>query len=341
MSLFRIENLVKTYDERVVLNLPELEIEEKRIVALLGPNGAGKTTLMKILAFLEFPTSGDIWYQQRPVQFAKSELHSLRRKVVMVNQYPILFSTTVFKNLEFGLKIRKIPPKKRKYLIDEALDLVGMRDFALAPAKGLSGGETQRVALARALVLSPKIFLCDEPTSSVDLENQAIIVNLLQELNETKQMSILFTTHDRVLSTSMAHQTLTLNHGKLVLTVFDNVFSATPQYSENGNFRFALSPDISIVSSTPMKGRSKDKIRVFINPAEIKLYLNDENHPKENVFQGTVSKLLKEESTIKLRLDAGVSYTSVIDEEEYRRKPFIIGETITFYIPPEAVRPIF
>jgi len=216
MNLFHLEKINKKYKDRMVLNIPKLDIEEKLIIALLGPNGSGKTTLMNILAFLEVPTNGKVWYKNKPVRFTRTEMHELRREIVMVDQHPILFSTTVFKNLEFGLKIRKISPKKRKYIIEETLELVGMRDFALAPAMGLSGGETQRVALARAIALSPKTFLCDEPTSSVDVENQAIIVKIIKQLNATKQISIVFTTHDRSLAASIATQTLTLDHGQLM-----------------------------------------------------------------------------------------------------------------------------
>jgi tungstate transport system ATP-binding protein len=216
MNLFHLEKINKKYKDRIVLNIPELDIEEKLIIALLGPNGSGKTTLMNILAFLELPTNGKIWYKNKPVRFTRAEIHELRREIVMVGQHPILFSTTVFKNLEFGLKIRKISPKKRKYIIEETLELVGMRNFAQAPAMGLSGGETQRVALARAIALSPKTFLCDEPTSSVDVENQAIIVKIIKQLNATKQISIVFTTHDRSLAASLSNQTLTLDHGLLM-----------------------------------------------------------------------------------------------------------------------------
>ncbi len=216
MNLFHLEKINKKYKDRMVLNIPKLDIEEKLIIALLGPNGSGKTTLMNILAFLEVPTNGKVWYKNKPVRFTRTEMHELRREIVMVDQHPILFSTTVFKNLEFGLKIRKISPKKRKYIIEETLELVGMRDFAPAPAMGLSGGETQRVALARAIALSPKTFLCDEPTSSVDVENQAIIVKMIKQLNAAKQISIVFTTHDHSLAASLATRTLTLDHGRLM-----------------------------------------------------------------------------------------------------------------------------
>ena len=114
------------------------------------------------------------------------------------------------------LKIRKISPKERRHIIEETLELVGMKDFIQAPAPKLSGGETQRVALARALALSPAVLLCDEPTSSVDVENQEIIIDILKQINAHKNITVLFTTHDRSQVASLADHTLVLNHGRLV-----------------------------------------------------------------------------------------------------------------------------
>ena len=94
--------------------------------------------------------------------------------------------------------------------------LVGMQHLAQAPAHRLSGGETQRVAIARALAVNPEVLLCDEPTSSVDVENQVAIINILRQVNDQKKITIIFTTHDRYQVDSLAHHTLFLNHGKLV-----------------------------------------------------------------------------------------------------------------------------
>jgi tungstate transport system ATP-binding protein len=135
MKLFSLANITRIYDRRTVLDIPELEIEEGRIHALLGPNGAGKTTLLNLLGFLESPTSGAIQFQSKPVRYNETELQQLRRMAVVVDQHPILFTTTVYKNLEFGLKIRGIPPVERRHLIEETLDLVGMRSFIRYPSE--------------------------------------------------------------------------------------------------------------------------------------------------------------------------------------------------------------
>lgn len=214
--LYHLSGLKKYYDGRTILDIDSLAIEEKKIYALLGPNGAGKTTLLNILSFLEAPSSGQVRYRSREILFSENNLQALRKEVVMVDQHPILFSTTVYKNVEFGLNVRKIPKNKRIRIIEETLDLVGMRDFIQAPAHRLSGGETQRVALARALAVSPSVLLCDEPTSSVDVENQKIIIQILKEINAQKNISILFTTHDKSQASSLAHHMLHLDSGRLI-----------------------------------------------------------------------------------------------------------------------------
>lgn len=229
--VYEISQLTKVYGNRTVLDIPLIKIEKGSIYALLGPNGAGKTTLLNILGLLEPPTTGNIIYQSQPVQFSEQYLQPLRKVIVMVEQHPILFTTTVYKNLEFGLKIRRIPKKERDLIIEESLDLVGMRHFIQAPAHRLSGGETQRVAIARALAVNPQVLLCDEPTSSVDAENQAAIIKILKQINGIKKITILFTTHDRFQVTSLAHHILFLDNGKLSIDNSDNLFTAN-RFSE-------------------------------------------------------------------------------------------------------------
>lgn len=196
--LYRAVHLKKVAGNRTILDIKSLAIKAGRIYGLLGANGAGKTTLLNILGFLESPTSGSMEFADRPVRFTSNALQQLRREVVMVDQHPVLFTTSVYKNIEFGLKIRNVASKQRERIIDQVLEMVGLAEFKREPGQELSGGETQRIALARALALSPRVLLCDEPTSSVDVENQAAIVAILKEINTTLGISIIFTTQTSV-----------------------------------------------------------------------------------------------------------------------------------------------
>ena len=337
MSLFSLVNIARIYGRRTVLDISQLEIEQNRIYALLGPNGAGKTTLLNILGFLEAPTTGAIFFRSKPVRFIEAELQQLRRAAVLVDQHPILFSTTVFKNLEFGLKIRGIAPGTRRRIIEETLDLVGMRSFIHYPAHQLSGGETQRVALARALALSPEVLLCDEPTSSVDVENQNLIMTLLRRINETKKISVLFTTHDRSQAARLAHHTIVLNQGRLVPTLYENIFRGVLQTDPSGQPQCVIQDYMHLSIGADQVIKNREAVSVFIDPEKIAVQNSPEDPVAANQWQGRVVQIIEENGKIRIVVDAGVWVALLISKKRYQQIGFMVGETIHICIPPEAI----
>ncbi len=340
MTVYKLSGIRKIYGSRTVLDIPSMKIEKNRIYALLGPNGAGKTTLLNILGFLETPSAGKIDFREKPVRFGSSSLQALRRDVVMVDQHPILFTTTVFKNLEFGLKIRKIAPRQRERIIEESLELVGMRDFMTAPACTLSGGETQRVALARALALKPQVFLCDEPTSSTDIENQAIIINILRQINATRRITIIFTTHDRTQAAGIAHKTLVLDYGKLVAANYENIFSVLVTHDRNGHTLCNLNHDVSLFTTLPKTYSGNGRTRIFIDPHQIKSECGMKPRTSSNKLQGKVHQIIRENKDIRMVVDSGVWLTMIMSESVYRQNRPSVGDTVDYYIPPEAIHTI-
>jgi len=335
--IYTVSDLIKKYGSRTVLDIPYFEVEKEQIYALLGANGAGKTTLLNILGLLEAPTAGRVHYCSRPVNYAESALQSLRKEVVLVDQHPILFTTTVFKNLEFGLKIRKINKKERYRIIDESLDLVGMREFSSAPAQHLSGGETQRVAIARALALAPKVFLCDEPTSSVDVENQNIIIAILRRINEIKKISVLFTTHDRSQAARLAHHTIVLNHGRLVPTMYENIFRGVLQTDPFGQLQCVIQDKIHLSLSGDQIKDNRKAVSVFIDPEMIRPVKRPGDQATQNELRGRVVQMIEENGNVRVVVDAGVWVALLVSKKRYREIRFMVGETINLYIPPEAV----
>lgn len=224
MMLYRLEHLVYRYDTRDVLDIEHLEFEEGRMHALVGHNGAGKSSLLMILAFLTAQTSGRVVYRGEAVEDSERARARLRREVVLVSQHPIMFSTTVRANIEFGLKLRKVDKAARSKTVDEVLDMVGLCQYRDAAAFELSGGETQRIALARALALTPRVLLCDEPTSSVDMENQKIIGDLLRRINREQGTTVIFTSHDRMQSRALGENHVVLENGRHIARGFDEYF---------------------------------------------------------------------------------------------------------------------
>ncbi len=336
MKVYGIHKLIKSYNGRPVLDIDHLELEGGRIYGLLGPNGAGKSTLLNILGFLDHPTSGRLEFFGHAVRFREAELQPLRKDVVVVDQYPVLFTSSVYKNLEFGLKLRKMERGQRERIIDEVLDLVDMTSFKHASAANLSGGETQRIAIARALALSPRVFLCDEPTASVDVENQAAIVALLKQVNETKKITIVFTTHDRLLAAGLAHRTLVLNDGRLVSTSYENIFPCILEPVNDRQVRCRLSENTWIVLSPGFVQPATGKSRIFIDPSKIALSTGSAVPEGGQCIQGKVVQLMEESEKIRVVVNVGFLLTVLLRRAGYDALRPGIGDTVAVSIPEDA-----
>jgi tungstate transport system ATP-binding protein len=334
---YSVDQLIKTYNDRTVLHIDSLEIETGQIYALLGPNGAGKTTLLNILGFLDTPTTGTVLYQNKRVEFSEAYLQTLRKSAVVVDQQPILFTTTVFKNLEFGLKVRKVPSKKRNAIIDEALDLVGMRDFTDAQAHRLSGGETQRVAVARALAVSPEVLLFDEPTAGVDVESQAAIIRILDQINRGKKITILFSTHDRSHAKALAHQTLLLNNGKLSNGTHENIFQADISITDNTRAEVLVQDTFRLY--LPMNRiHSTGRNRVVIDPQKVRILLQADAFTEHLQLAGRIVQAGEEAGMVRIVVDAGVPITVILPKDEYRDLRPMVGDRVFVDLPPEAIQ---
>jgi tungstate transport system ATP-binding protein len=337
--LYEIDALTRVHGARTVLDIPALAIRSGRIYSLIGPNGAGKSTLLHLLAFLDSPTSGVIKFRSTPVKYIEKSLLPLRRQVVLVDQYPILFTGSVWENLEFGLKVRKIETKRRRPLIEEALELVGMQDFFHAEAHTLSGGETKRVALARALVVQPDVLLCDEPTANVDVENLGIILDILEKVNKEQKISIIFATHSYSQARRFSRQTLILKDGRLSDLPRDNIFTATILGQAEGRMTCRLQNDIRI--TIPTAGRSfsnAEIIRLFLNPEYIVIVRERETYEgRHNLLPGKVVMITAENGRVRITTDIGISVNILLSQSEYAKIQPIIGEEILLSIEDRAL----
>src|SRR5438132_362521 len=214
----RLDGLWKTYPgtpQPAVKDL-SLDISHGQIVTLLGPSGCGKTTTLRMVAGLEVPDAGDIFFGDRAVVMTARRLclPPDNRNVGMVFQsYAIWPHMTVAENVAFPLKARRFPKREIKERVQRALDLVGLAGFEDRPGPLLSGGQQQRVAFARALVTEPRVLLLDEPFSNLDAklrEQMRISVKLLQKrLN----IAMLFVTHDQIEALSLSNCIALMNFG--------------------------------------------------------------------------------------------------------------------------------
>ncbi|UCF57264.1 MAG: ATP-binding cassette domain-containing protein [Deltaproteobacteria bacterium] len=330
---YELKDLKKIYDGRTVLDLKDLSLEKGKVLGLLGPNGAGKTTLLEILAFLLAPSSGEVWFEKEKVDFTSGSLMDLRRKVVLVQQQPILFTSTVSKNVEFSLKIRKTPKERRDGIVEELLDLVGMGAFRYARAHKLSGGETQRVAIARALACFPQVILLDEPTANVDVENQITIERIIQEINRVKGISIIFTTHNMVQASRLADETVFLFEGKVARSIYENIFSGRIETNARGFKYCVLQNGLRLRVYT----RKSGTIRISIDPSAVEISQSGSDVSVENTFRGRLIQLTDEQSRVRALVDVGIPLSVLITKEVFRSRQLGMGEDVWLTCPVESI----
>ncbi|HXA56223.1 MAG TPA: ABC transporter ATP-binding protein [Candidatus Acidoferrum sp.] len=220
-EILRIESLRKVFasgsHQIAPLDGIDLSVERGEMIAIVGPSGAGKSTLLHILAALDTPTSGEVYFAGNSLgSLAESELAGYRNRAagLVWQRHHLLPDFTAAENVAMPLLIQgeAAGPALRK--ASERLAEVGLADRTGQPAGQLSGGEQQRVAMARALVNDPALLLADEPTGDLDERNAEAIFELMQSLHRSHQLTSIFATHNLSLA-RRADRLLQLEHGKL------------------------------------------------------------------------------------------------------------------------------
>ena len=221
MALIACRHLIKEYrkGENVIRPLDDLSLDvpEGTFLALMGPSGSGKTTLLNLIAGIDQPTSGSLIIDgQDLAQLSRSELATWRSQYVgyvfqLYNLVPVL---TAYENVELPLLLHPMTRKQRHERVATALDLVHIADRHDHYPRQLSGGQEQRVAIARAIVTDPRIIVADEPTGDLDKSSAKAIMELLRQLSDEMNKTLIMVTHDPVTS-QYADKTLHLDKGQL------------------------------------------------------------------------------------------------------------------------------
>jgi multiple sugar transport system ATP-binding protein len=214
MASIRLENLTKDFGSIVAVNRVDLTMPDGAFIALLGPSGCGKTTTMNMIAGLERPTAGEIWFDDRPMKHVGVG----DRNVGFVFQnYAIFTHMTVFDNLAFGLRVRK--PKPSGAEIDREVkrisEIVGVAGMLDRRAGRLSVNDMQKVALGRSMIVRPSIFLLDEPFSNLDAAFRAYMRAELKHIQHEIGQTMVYVTHDQVEAMAMADRIAVMNLGVL------------------------------------------------------------------------------------------------------------------------------
>ena len=212
MAVVKLENVSKSWGDFKAVDDFNLTIEDEEFLVLLGPSGCGKTTTMRMIAGLEELSSGTIKIDDVIV----NDLEPKDRDVSMVFQsYGLYPNMSVYENIRFPLKIRKIKKSLHEKLVMRAVKMVELEKFLKRKPAELSGGQKQRVALARALVRNPNIFLMDEPLSNLDAKLRVSTRAQIKHLQNKLKITTIYVTHDQVEAMTLADRVVVMNNGKI------------------------------------------------------------------------------------------------------------------------------
>ncbi|MBV9602345.1 MAG: ABC transporter ATP-binding protein [Chloroflexi bacterium] len=194
------------------------DVEHGELLVLLGPSGCGKTTTLRMIAGLEEPDAGEVWLGSGLVSSAQRNVFvpTEKRNIGMVFQsYAIWPHMTVFENVAYPLRVRRVSRKLIQERVGQTLELLGLAGLEERPATQLSGGQQQRVALARALVFEPRILLLDEPLSNLDAKLRVHMRSELKNLQQATGITSIFVTHDQAESMALADRIIVMNRGRI------------------------------------------------------------------------------------------------------------------------------
>lgn len=208
----QVREVSKRFGKFVALHDVSLEVPGGSLVALLGPSGSGKTTLLRIIAGLEAPDAGEIWYEDEDITHQPPR----QRNVGFVFQHYALFKhMTVFENIAFALRVRHRPQAEVQVRVQELLHLIRLEGLERRYPSQLSGGQRQRVALARALAANPRVLLLDEPFGALDARVRQELREWLRRLHDELHVTSLFVTHDQDEAFAVADRIVVLNEGRI------------------------------------------------------------------------------------------------------------------------------
>jgi len=324
-----IRNVTKSFDNLTALDNINFQIRQSEILGLLGANGSGKTTLLKILALIEKPSQGQVFFNKAAV--TEQNISAARLETTMVFQKTTLFGTTVHNNVAYGLKMRKLPKDEVESRIKEALKTVRLEGFEKRSAQKLSGGEQQRVALARALALKTKLLLLDEPTANLDPRNASIIEEAIEATNRESKTTIVIATHNMFQAKNLPQRIALIEKGKIsesgtpteifgklskTLASFaatENTFSGQAKITEQGTTIIDIGNDTHIEASAQREG----SVSIFISPEDIILSKTPLASSARNTLKGKITEIADLDSLVKLKIDAGKPFSVQITKRSF------------------------
>tara|TARA_B100000470_G_scaffold220551_1_gene209187 strand:- start:2 stop:1090 length:1089 start_codon:yes stop_codon:yes gene_type:complete len=313
----RFDKVDKSYDGKVlVVKDLNLDIAEGEFVTMLGPSGSGKTTCLMMLAGFETPTNGEIYLDSLPI----SNIPPHKRGIGMVFQNYALFPhMTVYENLAFPLRVRKISKEETDKKIDKALSMVSLTGFENRMPAQLSGGQQQRVAVARALVFDPAVVLMDEPLGALDKNLRESMQYEIKHIHESIGVTVVYVTHDQGEALTMSNRIAVFNDGKVQQLSSPDKLYEEPVNSfvaefigENNRF----SGQVTDISNDKCKVKLDDGSEILANPIAVKSSgektivslrperaLINTKEKMENNFKGKIEEVIYHGDHTRVRLN--------------------------------------
>ena len=335
MAGITLKNVTKRWGSFVGVDNFNLEIGDREFLVLLGPSGCGKTTTMRMVAGLEDTTGGEIWIGDTMV----NDLEPKDRDVAMVFQsYGLYPNMTVWENIRFPLRIRKIDPATHEERVQRAVDMVELNGFTHRKPAELSGGQRQRVALARAIVRTPKVFLMDEPLSNLDAKLRVSTRAQIKNLHHDLQVTTIYVTHDQIEAMTLADRVVVMNKG-----VVQQVGAPKDIYNRPNNVfvaGFMGTPAMNLIEGELANGVFEAKhvrIEGFDSRHSGKVTLGFRAEDASLAADGTGQisapvysfELLGDASMVTMR--AGSGFAAIKCDKDFEAE---IGSTVTARVPP-------
>lgn len=314
-KIVELKNFGKTFGEKTVIDNINLDVYEGEFLTLLGSSGCGKTTILRSISGLDSPSNGTVIIDGKDV----TNLEPMQREVnTLFQNYALFPLMTVEDNIEFGLKMKKVPKEERRKKVKEMLKLVNLEGYENRKPKELSGGEQQRVSIARGLINRPKVLLLDEPLSALDLKLRKKMQVELKLLQKKLGITFIYVTHNQDEALTMSDRIALLHNGKIeqidtpvniyehpkTVYVADFIGESNMFDGEiidiNGNYASVKldldeTENIKVINNNFNVG---DKVKVIVRPENFKILKADEKTNsievkiKEYIYDGSITNII-------------------------------------------------
>ncbi len=328
MSLIETIDLCQRFGEQDILKNINIRVDRGEVFALIGPTGSGKTTLLRLLDLLDSPISGRIYFDGNDVTELGRRRLEIRRRMSFVLQKPVVFNTSVYNNIAYGLKWRGAGRSSTREKVNSILETVGLSDYQSRNARTLSGGEVQRVAIARAIAIEPEVLLLDEPTANLDPVSTSKIEELITDITHRYDTTIIMATHDMSQGQRLADRVAMLMNGEILQTGDWWQILNSPQNREVADFigventidGVIVSSDDKVVTinigDNVIEALSDypvgEEVCACIRPEEITLALSKTSTSARNSFAGEVTRVMSTGPITRVEIDCGFLLVALV-----------------------------